>query len=123
MAIQHPVLDANHPNLRSSIENEFPAVLVHEMHHCARLAAIPVADTLGECFVIEGLACQFETEVTGLTLPSFIPADVDRKCRDYLAMSLPILNSSDFDFDQWFLGKSPEEMPKYTGFAPGFGLV
>ena len=116
-------LDANNPNLQSSLENEFPAVLAHEMHHCARLAEIPVADTLGECFVIEGLACQFETEITGLPLPSFIPADVGGQFRDYLAASLPILNSTDFDFESWFLGKSPEEMPKYTGFAIGFGLV
>ncbi len=39
-AIQlHIVLDAENSNMASAIEHELPAVLAHEMHHCARLKA------------------------------------------------------------------------------------
>lgn len=122
-SLLHIFLDANNPNLRSSIENELPAVLAHEMHHCARVVEVPIVETLGEKFVIEGLACQFETEITGQSRPSFIPSDFCSEWQDHFAKSLPNLNSTDYCEDTWFLGKAPQEMPKYTGYAIGFGLI
>jgi len=122
-SLLHIFLDANNPNLRSSIERELAAVLAHEMHHCARVAEIPLVETLGEKFVIEGLACQFETEITGEEQPSFIPLDLCLHWQDHFAESLQALNSTDFCEETWFLGKNPDQKPKYIGYAIGFGVV
>ena len=122
-SLLHIFLDANNPNLQSSIESELAAVLAHEMHHSARLAEIPLVETLGEKFVIEGLACQFEKEITGEERPSFIPLDLCLQWQEHFANSLPVLNSTDFCEETWFLGKDPDQKPKYTGYAIGFGVV
>ncbi|MCH2534821.1 MAG: DUF2268 domain-containing protein [Bdellovibrionales bacterium] len=117
-------MDTSNSNIKDSIHTHIPEALAHEMHHCARLAIYSDVKTLGENFVLEGLACQFESEICGEGKePSFIPAEVLNTWRDYINQAAPLLDSDDYCFNTWFLGKAPDEMPKYLGYAMGYQIV
>jgi uncharacterized protein YjaZ len=119
----HIYLDAGNPAVENTATEEMLAVLAHEVHHCVRIAGIPEDKTLGAHLVTEGLACQFETEVTGSTPPSFIPPTVIQDWEAHLEAMRPELDSEDFCFDTWFLGKQKDRVPKYAGFAVGYQLA
>jgi uncharacterized protein YjaZ len=123
-AIQlHIFLDANNNDLASAIEQELPAVLAHEMHHCARLQVHPDAETLAEKLIIEGLACKFETEITGERLPSFIPPALMEQCGSHWQAAQELLDNNEFCLQSWFHGQVPDKMPNYLGYALGLSLT
>ena len=115
-------LDAENTAFLKALDNELPFVLGHEIHHCLRMRSIPDDLTLADSLVTEGLASVFERELRGDD-PSFIPAAVLEQWQGYLERMALLLRSEDFCFDTLFLGKHPEQFPKYTGFAVGYGLI
>jgi uncharacterized protein YjaZ len=118
----HIFLDSSNDNIASSIDNELLAVLAHEIHHCVRMEKVEDL-TLADRLVTEGLACQFEVEVNGNVIPSFLPAARIEAWETYFTGMKSILESKDFCSDTVFLGKCPEVFPKYAGYAVGPGLV
>lgn len=122
-SLMHIFLDANNPKLTESIRKELLAVLAHEAHHCARMQSVPEDVTLLDSLVTEGLACCFETEVTGYSAPSFIPSAVLNTSEELMSSMRPLMRDAEFCFDTIFLGKDTETYPKYAGFAVGFELV
>lgn len=123
-AIQlHIFLDANNSNLASAIELELPAVLAHEMHHCARMQANTDDETLAGKLLIEGLACKFETEITGARLPSFISPSLMEQCGSHWQVAQELLDSKEFCIQSWFHGLVPDQIPNYLGYALGLSLT
>jgi len=122
-SLMHIFLDANNPNLEQSIREEVLAVLAHESHHCVRIQKVPDHVTLMDNIVTEGLACHFETEITGCSAPSFIPDEVLNASREHLRSMRASLEDTEFCFETYFLGKDLKKYPKYAGFAVGFELV
>lgn len=115
-------LDPDHTDIRETIAQELLAVLAHEVHHCVRMASVK-DKTLADRLVTEGLACHFETDITGRDLPSFLPTETAKAWQRYLAVMQAKLSDSDFCEDTLFLGASPTTLPRYAGYAVGFGLV
>ncbi|MAC34984.1 MAG: hypothetical protein CME38_15495 [Haliea sp.] len=115
-------LDPDHAGIRETIAQDLLAVLAHEVHHCVRMASVK-DKTLADRLVTEGLACHFETEITGRDLPSFLPAETAKAWERYFAVMQPKLNDCEFREDALFLGASPTTLPRYAGYAVGFGLV
>ena len=119
----HIFLDANNSHLATAIEQELPAVLAHEMHHCARMQANTDEETLAGKLIIEGLACKFETEITGERLPSFIPPVLMEQCGLHWQAAQELLDSKEFCLQSWFHGQAPTQMPNNLGYALGLSLT
>ena len=67
-------LDPDNPNLLKDFDNEFMATLGHELHHCMRYGGPGIGTNLGEMLVSEGLACHFELELRGSSVPFYARA-------------------------------------------------
>ncbi|RLA39477.1 MAG: hypothetical protein DRR42_27150 [Gammaproteobacteria bacterium] len=119
----HIFLDANNSYVATAIKQELPAVLAHEMHHCARMQTNTDEETLAGKLVIEGLACKFETEITGERLPSFISPALMDQCGSHWQAAQELLDSKEFCMQSWFHGEAPNQMPNYLGYALGLSLT
>ena len=117
------LLDSEREDLEAIIYNELPAVLGHEMHHCVRskYAAEPI--TFWEHITIEGLATHFERQMNGGVQPSLFNNFPEVDWRELLDAVRPIRNERAFSFRDWFLGGSPEQIPKYAGYFIGYKVV
>ncbi|WOJ95549.1 DUF2268 domain-containing putative Zn-dependent protease [Congregibacter brevis] len=116
-------LDVDHKNFVNAVNTEILCVLAHEAHHCKRMGAVPNDYSLIDSMVTEGLACQCELDIGGGNKSSFIPDSVIASTNNLISVMLPHLKETEYCFDTYFLGKDPEKLPKYAGFAVGFDIV
>lgn len=121
--LMHIFLDVDHKNFVNAVKTEILCVLAHEAHHCKRMESVPNDYSLIDSIVTEGLACQCELDIGGGENPSFIPDSVIHDTNSLLSIMLPHLEETEYCFDTYFLGKDPEKLPKYAGFAVGFDIV
>lgn len=107
-------LDPDSPHLQRALPDTFTALLGHELHHCLRHAGPGYGTTLGEVLVSEGLACQFEHELTG-QLPFYAQA-----AQQEMAGYWDTLNAAlqqPYDHARWFFGGG--DLPRHLGYALG----
>jgi len=116
-------LDSEREDLSGVINNELPAVLGHEMHHCVRNLSNPLPQTLGECITVEGLATHFELQMNDGKVPSLFNELTNCDWLELLEKAKPLLKEKVFSFDDWFLGGDVERLPKYAGYFIGFNAI
>jgi hypothetical protein len=124
-------LDPQNPRFADSLaEGAVQRLVVHELHHCLRFAAIGWNHTLGDALVSEGLAGHFvheclETppELWETALGSGALAEWSGRARDEAG-------ALHYDHAAWFYGGggSPYggangKPPRWAGYAIGFDLV
>ena len=114
-------IDPVNESLQCDCERRLASAIAHELHHCVRYAKGHRRTTLEDNVIAEGLACQFEKEVSGE--PPFymelFPDDINRYLPRYRLDRL----ARQFDYSAWFRGSCPEVLPKYVGYAIGYDLV
>ncbi|MXS17880.1 DUF2268 domain-containing putative Zn-dependent protease [Pseudomonas oryzihabitans] len=107
-------LDPDSPHLQQAFPDRFTALLGHELHHCLRHAGPGYGSTLGEVLVSEGLACQFEGELTG-QLPFCAQAAPQEMARYWDDLSAEL--HQPYDHARWFFGSG--DLPRHLGYALG----
>lgn len=113
-------LDPSHPKLAQSFEVSFPALLAHELHHLVRERGPGYGRTLRDSLVSEGLACQFEKEVTG-QLPVYGEEVAVNEVAERLARIAPFL---DGPFSPaWMFGSHEKDIDRSFGYKLGSTLV
>ncbi|WCE07248.1 DUF2268 domain-containing putative Zn-dependent protease [Pseudomonas sp. JBR1] len=107
-------LDPDSPHLQQAFPDHFTALLGHELHHCLRHAGPGYGSTLGEALVSEGLACQFERELTG-RLPFYAQAAPQDMAAHWEALGAEL--DQPYDHARWFFGSG--DLPRHLGYALG----
>lgn len=114
-------LDPDNPNFATSLrDGAVHRHIVHEVHHCLRMAGPGYGWTLGEALISEGLAGQFVRHLLGsepeaweraLSLDELRAAPVD----------LDELETTYYDHSAWFFGTG--DKPRWFGYALGYQMV
>jgi len=115
-------LDPSNPNFQGVIEEELPATIAHELHHCLRWQGVGFGETLLEVLITEGLARDFERTFRGNRLPSYQPLFRD-ELSTLWEKAKGELDSTDFSYQQWFFGSKQRNIPRFAGYALGLWLV
>ncbi|ASP39529.1 hypothetical protein CHH28_12965 [Bacterioplanes sanyensis] len=115
--------DTQRDDLLDCIERDYASVLVHEMHHAARIGvSAPQPDTLASAVVREGLACHFEQTMTGV-VPSLFNALWDQDWRVLYQRMQPELHAPSYDMGLYLLGSQPDVFPRYAAYWVGYNIV
>ena len=114
-------LDPDNPNFLTSLQSgALRRHVVHEVHHCLRMAGPGYGWTLGEAMVSEGLAGRFVRQVLGsepelweraLAPQELLSAPVDRQ----------LLDATYYDHSEWFFGTGAR--PRWLGYTLGYQMV
>lgn len=116
-------LDPDNENLLPKLDEEFPATLGHELHHCLRHGGPGYGNTLREAIVSEGLACHFETELRNGDAP-FYGVHLDSHTLDRLLPRMaPELDTPNYDHVAWFFGSEEKNIPRLAGYCMGYRAV
>lgn len=115
-------LDPDNPNLAANFDTSVPSLLAHEMHHCLRDGTVGYGRSLREALVSEGLACQFEIEVTGRT-PIYANALNEEQLQDARVRTAPLLDAACYDHSSWFFGNRNQGVPRHCCYSLGFAIV
>ena len=116
-------MDVDHPDLQVTFERVFQGFLAHELHHCARRATPGFADTLGQALVSEGLACCFESELPGGSVPMYATRVSAPALQALLARASTELNTPLSGWGEWFFGEQEPDIPIHAGYSLGYTLV
>ncbi|WP_094540419.1 DUF2268 domain-containing putative Zn-dependent protease [Brucella grignonensis] len=113
--------DPENPNFKPSlIDGTLQRQLLHETHHCMRMAGPGYGWTLGEALVSEGLAghfVQYLMNTPSELWESAVNIDVLNAHRPSVAE----LQSTDYNHAEWFFGRG--RFPRWLGYSMGFELV
>ncbi len=115
-------MDPDNLHFADSLKSEFLPLLGHELHHCARHAGPGYGRTLGEALVTEGLACHFETELRGGTVPFYAQALDEASLQAITTRARDELEHS-YDHRSWFFGEAVQNLPRHAGYSLGFRIV
>ncbi|MDH6170914.1 uncharacterized protein YjaZ [Variovorax boronicumulans] len=118
----HLKLDPANPNFASKMDTAIPSLFAHEAHHCMREASVGYGSTLRAALVSEGLACHFESEVTG-RIPFYGTALTSEQVFAMEERMRPLLDMPWYNHSAWFFGNPREEIPRHCGYSVGFSLV
>lgn len=116
-------LDIAQRDLESCFEQRFQAFLGHELHHCARRSISGYADTLGQALVTEGLACCFESELPGGTVPTYARHISGEALDAAWTRAEPLLEQPMAGWGGWFFGEQAPDIPVYAGYTLGYRIV
>lgn len=114
-------IDPDNPNLLPSLcTGMLHRQIVHEVHHCLRMAGPGYGWTLGEALVSEGLAGQFVRHLLGNHPEPWECAVTDV---DLLRspVDLKALESTHYNHSEWFFGVGAH--PKWFGYTLGYQMV
>lgn len=116
-------LDPDSPHFAEALAaGALQRLVVHELAHCLRFAAIGYNHNLGDAMVAEGLCGHFTHQCLG-TPPEAWEVALDTAQQ---AAWLPTAREAAeraFDHSAWFLGRGVGAPPKWTGYTLGFILV
>jgi uncharacterized protein YjaZ len=113
-------INPNFANLEAVLELEIRSTLAHELHHCARWAAVGYGTTLLEAIVSEGLADHFDIEVNGGSPKPWSIALSEDELQSTILKAKESFNS-DYNHSDWFYGS--KEIPRWAGYSLGFKIV
>jgi uncharacterized protein YjaZ len=116
-------IDTAHPALSENFERVFRAFFAHEMHHCARRHISGYASTLGQALVTEGLACCFEAEFPGGSVPMYATRVRGDALVQFTDRARPVLNERMSGWGEWFFGEREPDIPMHAGYALGYEIV
>ena len=115
-------LDPVNPNFEASLhDGTLRRMVVHEVHHCMRMAAIGYGRTLGDALVSEGLAGRFTQWVFGSS-PEPWERAVDADTLRAHAPDQAALDAIDYGHDAWFYGVGGQR-PRWLGYTMGHQIV
>ncbi|HWD30998.1 MAG TPA: DUF2268 domain-containing putative Zn-dependent protease [Pseudomonas sp.] len=115
-------LDPSNPNFACSLNNgALLRQIIHEAHHCMRMAGPGYGHTLGESLVSEGLAGHFVSHLLNSG-----PEPWERAINLQTLRNAPpefwLLNRRDYDHAAWFFGTT-KDFPRWLGYSLGYQLV
>ncbi len=114
--------DPGNANLPASLASQaVRRMVVHEVHHCLRMAALGYGETLGEALVSEGLAGHFVRAVCG-SAPELWECALDDAALRANHPSAAELASKDYGHDAWFYGEGGR-YPRWLGYTLGYRTV
>jgi hypothetical protein len=114
-------LDPDSPNFERSLhDGALRRQIIHEVHHCMRMAGAGYGWTLGEALVSEGLAGQFVGRLLG-TDPEPWEQAVPSESLCGASVAPDALAAGDYDHAAWFHGRGP--YPRWFGYSLGYGMV
>ncbi len=113
-------IDPTFHNLETVLDFEIRSTLAHELHHCARWAAVGYGTTLLEAIVSEGLADHFDIEVNGAEPKPWSVALPEKELQSILKKAQEEFNS-EYIHSDWFYGS--KEIPRWAGYSLGFKIV
>lgn len=114
-------LDPDNPNFIPSLRaGALRRQVIHEVHHCLRMAGPGYGWTLGEALVSEGLAGQFVRYLLN-TDPERWEREVGSTELLNSPVGLQALESSYYDHSEWFFGSGNK--PKWLGYSLGYQMV
>lgn len=115
-------VDPDNPNFEKAVlEGAVSRHVLHEAHHCLRMAGPGYGRTLGEALVSEGLAGHFVHRLLG-TPPELWERAVDETVVTGLYPSRDELAASNYDHRAWFFGAGGR-YPRWLGYTMGYVLV
>ncbi|MGU3536452.1 DUF2268 domain-containing putative Zn-dependent protease [Methylobacterium sp. A54F] len=115
-------LDPDNPNFARSLrDGDLRRTVVHEVHHCLRMAGPGYGWTLGEALVSEGLAGRFVGRLFG-TPPEPWECAVTDAVLDAHLPDAATLASSGHDHRAWFFGLGGR-YPRWLGYTLGYRIV
>ncbi|KST57485.1 hypothetical protein AO398_07825 [Methylobacterium sp. GXS13] len=115
-------LDPDNPNFETSLRTgDIRRTIVHEVHHCLRMAGPGYGATLGEALVSEGLAGQFVRHLLG-TPPEPWEAAVSDAVLAAHRPDSATLAGTDHDHGAWFFGRGGRH-PRWLGYTLGYRIV
>ncbi|GGB05339.1 hypothetical protein GCM10011491_36890 [Brucella endophytica] len=114
-------VDPDNLNFADSLENgALQRQIIHEVHHCMRMAGPGYGWTLGEALVSEGLAGQFVCKLFGSA-----PEPWERAVPLERLLSNPVdmksLSAKGYNHPAWFFGTGA--YPRWLGYTLGFEMV
>ncbi|MCS4250516.1 DUF2268 domain-containing protein [Pseudomonas sp. BIGb0164] len=114
-------LDPDNPNFAASLrDGAMLRHIIHEVHHCLRMAGPGYGWTLGEALISEGLAGQFVRHVLGSE-----PEPWERALSLETLQADPVdasdLAATYYDHSAWFFGTG--DKPRWLGYALGYQMV
>ncbi|MFP3496622.1 DUF2268 domain-containing putative Zn-dependent protease [Pseudomonas sp. SIMBA_059] len=114
-------LDPDNPNFAASLKGgAVRRHIVHEVHHCLRMAGPGYGWTLGEALVSEGLAGQFVQHVLG-SEPEPWESAHGLEALQAAPVSLNELEATYYDHNAWFFGTG--DKPRWLWYALGHQMV
>lgn len=114
-------LDPGNSNFESSLrDGALRRQIIHEVHHCMRMAGPGYGWTLGEALVSEGLAGRFVGRLLGTDPEPWERAVSWDELRG-ASVAPGVLAASDYDHAAWFHGRGP--YPRWFGYSLGYGMV
>lgn len=123
-------LDPPNPRFADSLaEGAVQRLVVHELHHCLRFAAIGWNHTLGDALVSEGLAGHFVHECLETPPELWETALGAEALADWTERAHGEAEALRYDHAAWFYGGTPlyrrddAVPPRWAGYAIGFDLV
>ncbi len=114
-------LDPDNPNFAASLKGgAVHRHIIHEVHHCLRMAGPGYGWTLGEALISEGLAGQFVQHVIG-SEPEPWERALGLEALQAAPVSLSELEATYYDHSAWFFGAG--DKPRWLGYALGYQMV
>ncbi|NHV88755.1 DUF2268 domain-containing protein [Cronobacter dublinensis] len=114
-------IDPDNPHLLSSLtDGTLRRQILHEVHHCLRMAGPGYGWTPGEALVSEGLAGQFVTWLLG-SLPEPWERALDRAALTAAPVSVAALDGAPYDHAAWFFGTGT--LPRWYGYTLGYHMA
>ena len=123
-------LDPQNPRFADSLAGgAVQRLVVHELHHCLRFAAIGWNHTLGDALVSEGLAGHFVAECLETAPEPWEVALDAAMLAEWTGRARTEAEALRYDHHAWFYGNAspyaPDRSapPRWAGYAIGFDLV
>lgn len=116
-------IDPDFEGLEENIDAEIKSTLAHELHHCARWAAIGYGNRLLEALVSEGLADHFDIEINGGTPKPWSTALTASELETVGKMAEREFSNKEYSHSLWFFGADTIRIPRWAGYSLGFVLV
>ncbi|MGF0237739.1 DUF2268 domain-containing putative Zn-dependent protease [Rhodococcus sp. IEGM1300] len=114
-------VDPDNPNFLPSLGNgALHRQIVHEVHHCLRMAGPGYGWTLGEALVSEGLAGQFVRRLLG-SEPEPWENALGAEALQRTPVDLQTLGATHYHHAEWFFGLGA--YPKWLGYTLGYRMV
>ncbi|PRD45316.1 hypothetical protein C5748_03710 [Phyllobacterium phragmitis] len=114
-------VDPDNPSFANSLRNgALHRQIIHEVHHCLRMAGPGYGWTLGEALVSEGLAGQFVRKLFQSGPEPWeraVPLEQLRRN----PVDMESLRAKDYNHPAWFYGTGAQ--PRWLGYTLGFEMV